>query len=85
MALAHEAGTDVYDPRLAFVASAENGLTRGAIRTRMEVAFGIAHDLAEGLIDLAIAVNYLVPDQNGLYRAVGRPAFELAHRSAMAV
>jgi len=49
MALAHEAGADAHDPRLAFVASAENGLTRGTIRSRMRVAFGIAHDLAEAL------------------------------------
>ena len=59
MLLAHEAGGDVYDPRLAFLVGAEGGLTRGAIRTRMGLAFGIDRELAEALIDLAESVGYL--------------------------
>ena len=78
MLLVHHAGGDLYDPRLAFVASAENGLTRGAVRIRMEVAFGIAHDLAEALFDLAIAAGHLRSDRGGLYRACGKTAFELS-------
>ena len=46
MLLAHELGADLYDPRLVFLAHAGRGLT-GAIRTRMEIAFGIDRELAE--------------------------------------
>ena len=85
MLLIHEAGGDAYDPRLAFVASAECGLTRGGVQTRMEVAFGISAELAAALIDIAIEANYLVTDRTGLYRAVGKTAFELANQPAMMV
>jgi len=59
MLLTHEAGGDLYDPRLAFVGSAERGLTRGAIRTRMETAFDIEPSLASALIELAETAGYL--------------------------
>ena len=59
MLLTHEAGGDLYDPRRAFVGSAERGLTRGAIRTRMETAFDIEPSLASALIELAETAGYL--------------------------
>jgi len=49
----------VYDPRLTFLAHAEQGLTTAAIRTRMEITFGIDRELAEALIDLAEKAGYL--------------------------
>ena len=77
MLLAHEAGGDAYDPKLTFVASAERGLTRGAIRTRMEVAFGISRDLAEALIELAHEAGYLRKGTDGLYWPHGQTGFQL--------
>ena len=59
MLLTHEAGGDSYDPRLAFLASAERGLSRGAIRSRMETAFGIEASLARALVELAETAGYL--------------------------
>ena len=59
MLLVHENGGDLYDPRIAFVASAERGLTRGAIRDRMRIAFGISDELAKALIELAETAGYL--------------------------
>ena len=82
MLLAHRAGGDPYDPRLAFVASAENGLIRGAIRDRMRIAFGVADELAEALIDLSIAAGHLRREGN-LYRACGKTAFEFSAAAGM--
>lgn len=70
MLLAHELGADAYDPRLAFLASAERGLTWGAIRDRMRTAFGIDDELAEALVELAESAGYLRV-AGELYHAVG--------------
>ena len=76
MLLAHEVGGDFYDPRLAFLADAELGLTRGAVATRMEIAFGISHELANALIQLAESAGFL-RRRGGLVRPVGALAWKL--------
>ena len=60
MLLAHEEGGDAYDPRLAFLAHAEGGLTDGAIGTCMEIAFSIKRDIADVFINPAIEHGYLL-------------------------
>ena len=59
MCLAHEAGADLYDPRLCFLVGADRGLTRGAICDRMRIALGIGDELAQALIELAESAGYL--------------------------
>lgn len=70
MLLAHRAGGDLYDPRLAFLGDAERGLTRDAIATRMEIAFDINRELSHSLIELAHKAGYLCL-RGELYQPVG--------------
>ena len=78
MLLTHEAGGDLYDPRLAFIASAPNGLSGGAIRTRMETAFGLEASLARALIELAETAGYL-RRRGRVLEPVGDVAVVLGH------
>ena len=80
MLLHHEAGGDAVDPRLAFLASADDGLTRKAIRTRLEVAFGLTRKTAEALIEVAIEHRYLRKGTNQLYWAHGETAWSARQR-----
>ena len=59
MLLVHQAGADMFDPKIAFLASAERGLTHRAICDRMRIAFGISDELAEALIDLGEKAGFL--------------------------
>jgi len=77
MFLQHEAGGDAPDPRLAFVANAEKGLTHGAIRTRLEVAFDMSPVAADLYIELAIEQRYLRRLTDGRYQAFGKTASRL--------
>jgi hypothetical protein len=82
MLLAHEAGGDCFDPRLAFLDQAENGLTRGAIETRMWIAFDVTRELADALVELALEAGYLRMDGE-LCFAVGSTAAVLREREAL--
>lgn len=82
MLLAHEAGGDLYDPRLAFLHQAERGLTRGAIATRMWIAFDVTRELADALVDLAFEAGYLRAEGE-LYFPVGAAAAVLREREAL--
>ncbi len=82
MVLAHEAAEDLHDPRLAFLHQADDGLTRGAIATRMSIASDVTRELADALVDLAIEAGYLRAEGE-LYFPVGAPAAVLAQREAL--
>jgi hypothetical protein len=78
MLLHHEVGADAPDPRLAFLVSGEDGLTRGAVETRMVIALGIGITAAAAFVDLALAEGFLVVEGDLLFPR-GRTAsgFEL--------
>ena len=80
MLLHHDAGGDAVDPRLAFLASGDDGLTRNAVRTRLKIAFGLTHDAADALIDVAIKHGYLRKGTDQLYRPHGRTAWVVSQQ-----
>lgn len=61
MWLHYQRSADAPDPRLAFLVSGEEGLTQGAIETRMEIAFGMSRDSARVYVTTAMAMGFLVP------------------------
>lgn len=75
MCLHHERGGDAPDPRLAFLVGGEKGLTRGAIETRLEIAFGTSKRMAHALVGTAMAEGYLVVGETlGTLYARGKTA-----------